>query len=636
MSDEYLDDLSLPPVLALPNAPVDEEDLLDWAKEVHVVLQNSYVPTTDRIENLVMMDDKDNKLPEAKGTRRFFFNTKANKLYLDATLGSSEDASGKWIWVGGSGTSESGESTGFLTNPMANDYYLQGIQSDLVTASNLVGLSSGDIATFGSVDVETAILALTTVSIDGADLELDINQYLLGNSLNLIGTNAGGNILLGDSVAGDVWADSSNIGLNHGFALLGEDAAASDSYVWLAGVSSSIAKFGSTGLRTSINALDYVLLLQHALLDTDIALLGLNQAGSTAINLISLDASDDIVIGQTAGLYPDNIYLAGQGGYVKLDDMNLRLENARAIYFDNAVNSPYAGLYVNVADQMVLGHASEFDLFLLSGNGYVKFDGCSPVIEYGFGYRGYNFGSSLINMMFFPTGSNNISFGAPLYLDYDLILGAGDIDMGADGRIDWSGGSTAQIYVTSGDLRIGGGSDDLYLFGNNGIYLDDALWQKSATTSTYYRLFYTTGTGSVYIGQSGTPVNLYLYDNLTTFGDITVGENQQLKGIPGGISRRMMDYSSTLLRIGAGVAGLNIAMYPASNGYVQISNADRNTRYAGIFLSSGSGAPNFADLGNANGGWGFYLNTVDKELFIVMNIASAARFYSLGTGATSP
>lgn len=90
----------LPALMELPPFPQAEEDLLEWAKQIHSALQTSYIPQTDRIENLVMSDEGISRRPTPIGSRRLFYDYAEEKMYIDKKI--SETLS-EWELVGGSG-----------------------------------------------------------------------------------------------------------------------------------------------------------------------------------------------------------------------------------------------------------------------------------------------------------------------------------------------------------------------------------------------------------------------------------------------------------------------------------------------------------------------------------------------------
>jgi hypothetical protein len=209
MSDKYLEDLSLPPVMALPAMPDDEEDLLRWAKEVHVILQNSYIPQADRIENLNMADDGTTRRPDSKGTRRFFYDAKDDIVTFDAKV-AGEDRS-EWVSIGGSGaflplaggtlvgdliinanldlngTLDVSGAAAFDSTIDADDdiilaqgKYLQG-EDAIPTARDLIGMSGSSIVMVGNAAREMTLTAASTIRAD-VDVVLDNNEHLGGRN----------------------------------------------------------------------------------------------------------------------------------------------------------------------------------------------------------------------------------------------------------------------------------------------------------------------------------------------------------------------------------------------------------------------------------------------------------------------
>lgn len=63
------------------------EDLLRWSKEMHSSIYDNYIPQTDRIENMIMVDENLSNRPPANGSRRFFYHRPTRKLYLDVRSG---------------------------------------------------------------------------------------------------------------------------------------------------------------------------------------------------------------------------------------------------------------------------------------------------------------------------------------------------------------------------------------------------------------------------------------------------------------------------------------------------------------------------------------------------------------------
>ena len=66
------------------------EDLLRWSKEMHSSIYDSYIPQTDRIENMVMVGADLSTRPSAIGSRRFFYHRPNRKLFLDVRDGDTD------------------------------------------------------------------------------------------------------------------------------------------------------------------------------------------------------------------------------------------------------------------------------------------------------------------------------------------------------------------------------------------------------------------------------------------------------------------------------------------------------------------------------------------------------------------
>ena len=80
----------LPAVMNVPHRPEAEEDLLDWAKEMHSSIYDNYIPQTDRIENMNMVGETVTERPDAIGSRRFFYHRPNRTLYLDVRYGGED------------------------------------------------------------------------------------------------------------------------------------------------------------------------------------------------------------------------------------------------------------------------------------------------------------------------------------------------------------------------------------------------------------------------------------------------------------------------------------------------------------------------------------------------------------------
>ena len=96
----------IPAVLPLPIGPQAEDDVLRWAKELHRVLYDTYIPQADRIENMIMVGESIATRPDPIGSRRYFFSKSPDleygNLYIDVFL---ED-SAQWVLIVGPGGEE--------------------------------------------------------------------------------------------------------------------------------------------------------------------------------------------------------------------------------------------------------------------------------------------------------------------------------------------------------------------------------------------------------------------------------------------------------------------------------------------------------------------------------------------------
>ena len=82
----------LPAIMDVPKRPRGVDDLERWAKEMHSSIYDSYIPQTDRIENMIMIGQTLAERPPAVGSRRFFYHIPADDedaavLYLDVRYG---------------------------------------------------------------------------------------------------------------------------------------------------------------------------------------------------------------------------------------------------------------------------------------------------------------------------------------------------------------------------------------------------------------------------------------------------------------------------------------------------------------------------------------------------------------------
>jgi hypothetical protein len=372
MSDTYLEDLALDPVMALPNAPLEEEELLEWAKEVHVVLQNSYVPQVDRVENMIMMDNQDGRRPDAKGSRRFFYNSHENKLYFDRKTGGKDSTVGEWILVGGTGTSGATSGvTGYCANPMPNNYYLQGLQLD-DTISDLVGMSDADIATLGSVDVQTSILSSGIVSIADSDLTLDNNMFLWGDMVDttpvrLLGVSDADLLTLGNTsidlgilANADVWVDEAHVNLSHQKYIYGEETGGT--YRAMLGMSGADIILGNATNTLGAYASDYInlnagtqiRLSNETRLPNNTWLVARNNTDSADVDLLRLNATNHIELGSSSS---GDILLDSSAGFdLILSDMDILLSNSFYIRGASGAGGEYLVIGIDGADDVIVGN----------------------------------------------------------------------------------------------------------------------------------------------------------------------------------------------------------------------------------------------------------------------------------------
>jgi hypothetical protein len=76
-------EFTLDPVSGIPDPPLDENGLLEWARELTKSLQRDHVAAVDRAETQVMMGYGTDNRPETTGSRRFHFDSKTGTLALD-------------------------------------------------------------------------------------------------------------------------------------------------------------------------------------------------------------------------------------------------------------------------------------------------------------------------------------------------------------------------------------------------------------------------------------------------------------------------------------------------------------------------------------------------------------------------
>jgi hypothetical protein len=65
-------------------------DLARWAQQIHSAIFDSYIPQTDRIENMIMVGTGTTERPAAIGSRRFYYDLATRILYLDVRDGDTE------------------------------------------------------------------------------------------------------------------------------------------------------------------------------------------------------------------------------------------------------------------------------------------------------------------------------------------------------------------------------------------------------------------------------------------------------------------------------------------------------------------------------------------------------------------
>jgi len=85
--------LALDPGSRIPDPPMEEGDLLQWARDITEKLRNDHADSVDRIENMIMSDKRTAKRPDAKGTKRMFYDQYTGKCYIDVL---SKDGVPEW------------------------------------------------------------------------------------------------------------------------------------------------------------------------------------------------------------------------------------------------------------------------------------------------------------------------------------------------------------------------------------------------------------------------------------------------------------------------------------------------------------------------------------------------------------
>lgn len=96
----------IPAILGLPHKPDSENDILRWAREAHDVLYNSYIPQTDRIENMVMVGESIATRPDPIGSRRYFFSITPGEEYGNLYIDVYVEENARWVLVVGPGGEE--------------------------------------------------------------------------------------------------------------------------------------------------------------------------------------------------------------------------------------------------------------------------------------------------------------------------------------------------------------------------------------------------------------------------------------------------------------------------------------------------------------------------------------------------
>jgi hypothetical protein len=79
-------EISLDPGARIPDPPLSEDQLLEWAAELTQSLRSDHVDSVDRIETMIMSDHRTTNRPGAKASKRFFFDEYTGTLYLDTKI----------------------------------------------------------------------------------------------------------------------------------------------------------------------------------------------------------------------------------------------------------------------------------------------------------------------------------------------------------------------------------------------------------------------------------------------------------------------------------------------------------------------------------------------------------------------
>jgi hypothetical protein len=77
----------------IPDPPMSEEEILQWAKDLTEKLRNDHSDSVGRIENLIMSDKRTTNRPEPTGSKRCFYDEYEEIFYLDSL---DADGNAKW------------------------------------------------------------------------------------------------------------------------------------------------------------------------------------------------------------------------------------------------------------------------------------------------------------------------------------------------------------------------------------------------------------------------------------------------------------------------------------------------------------------------------------------------------------
>lgn len=163
------------------------QDLLRWSKEMHSSIYDNYIPQTDRIENMVMVDEDISKRPAPIGSRRFFYHRPNRKLFLDVRV----DDENFWDLV------FSEEALTIVLDTSNFNKILGPTDSDLQQAMDTL---DDHIHAAEEITVNTAgftgILGVTDDEVQHALDTIDIHSHYLGDLLDvLISGPANGQVL---------------------------------------------------------------------------------------------------------------------------------------------------------------------------------------------------------------------------------------------------------------------------------------------------------------------------------------------------------------------------------------------------------------------------------------------------------